>query len=159
MTPASESWVQVDSRISEPIPEKVSGFTVYVKVAPQNVPNAIRAYADKENSRVVVEFRYFGHEELESVEIDQGIRVKVGVSTGRLYQMSVPFRVISAAAEAAKEVTFNLTDELERRLESAMKLVEKRTDYKKKNVSREYFDLATKVIREHKVALFQAVRV
>jgi len=136
-------WLSVDSDINQPFQKERNGIQVTFKVAPQNVPNAFRFGFDSEKQKLFVEFRYSGYESTELKELKDGIAVRVGVSTGRLYRIEIPKRLAVGGNQK-----YDISSMLEQTFEQAIDILKKQTTYSNGNVSEEYFDLTRNVVHK-----------
>lgn len=84
-------WILVDPDvINAPSIRRIHGADVEVSAAPQDVPEAVLGFYDKENRCYVVQFKYLiGDEALVVGAADNGIRLLVGRDSRPLHRIEI----------------------------------------------------------------------
>jgi hypothetical protein len=88
-----------------------SGITV-TSTSPYDIPEALHTYKNDKDGTLVIEVKYMGPEEpLDTVDIEQGIQVKTGRNSKRLYEFvlrSAPSIVTIASVRKALAVLLRM---------------------------------------------------
>jgi hypothetical protein len=84
-------WLPVDpNTINVPSTRKIHGVDVEAWAAPQDVPEAVRVFADPESKHVFVEFRYMTGEEPLIVAAERdGVQLFIGQFSRRLFRIVI----------------------------------------------------------------------
>lgn len=82
-------WIQLDRlKLNAERPEIIGGVEVNVTLSPHDVPTAVRG--SREPGGFLIEFTYLDEEPWRVAQLDDGLRVRLGRSSGRLYGIMVP---------------------------------------------------------------------
>lgn len=149
----SNPWIPVDRRVNKPREEKLSnGVTIKFVLTHENVPTAVRLYLSKEKSCFVLEFRYFGSEQTESHDVEQGIVVEIGKQTGRLFRVLVPQRLVD---ESTREgIAIDLSSSLKSFVDHAFSEMQIRSEFRTWGLRKEYCAIASEVVNQERSNLF-----
>ena len=105
-------WLRLKrNEMDPPRKEKIAGITVDVTMAPQDVPLAVRGVELDDDDRFLIEFRYADDEEWTYKDAQEGVQLRVGRHSGRLYGIEIPRGVVESQGGRV-DLRFNMVEEL-----------------------------------------------
>jgi hypothetical protein len=88
MTVKDHPWQKVEAR--DFLHQQRKTPAGEITLSPHDIPEAVRAFYDQVRDALMIQFRYFGeHEKYDSLTPKNGVDLKVGALSGRLYEIKI----------------------------------------------------------------------
>lgn len=143
-------WIKLDPRAFSAKARQTrrqGGIEIAVTLSPYDIPDAVRGQFDEHLSKFVIDFNYIEDEDWERHTSNEGIQLRVGKNSGRLYGIEVDVATLNAGQVALRlELPKLVGKAIEAEL-SATKLFSRKENYR----------LAKSVISNQREPLFAGI--